>query len=224
MIRVLLLDDEVDLREEVAQFLREKSYVVTEVGTIRQFYQYFHFDQFDVLILDRLLPDGDAIEIVKELRSKGSRIGIVMFTAKDATRDRIDGFESGADHYISKPVRLEELSGLIKVLSWRVTGPGSWRLSLANWTLSTPDNHAIHLTAQEYSFLSAIVQMGLNKTHSRESLLKKMGKNIEEYDVRNLDTVLLRLRKKIEEASGQQLPLKTVHAAGYSIASVVMVD
>ncbi len=221
MVKILLLDDEVDLRVEVADFLRGIGYLVTEVGSIRQFYQFFQADKFDVLLLDRLLPDGDALDLVKEIREKGSRIGIVMFTAMDSTKDRIDGFQFGADHYVSKPVRMEELSGLIRVLSWRVSGPNSWLLSTSNWALSTPDNAVISLTTQEFSFLRILIESGSRIPISRDQIVEKMGKDVEKYDSRNLDTLVLRLRKKVEDACGHPLPLKTVHGTGYLLSNVI---
>jgi len=219
MIRVLVLDDERDLREEVAAYLLGLGYVVTEVGTIKQFHQYFSADKFDVLLIDRMLPDGDGLGLVNELRSAHVRCGIVMFTAKDGTKDRIEGFKTGADHYVSKPVRLEELGALIKVLAWRLAPSSEWRLDKNHWVLQAPGGGSIHLTTQEFDFLS-ILARNLNKAVSRASILDQMGKNPEKADPRNLDALVLRLRKKIEEATAHPIPIKTVHGVGYMVSQI----
>jgi len=175
MTRVLVLDDERELREEVAAYLRGIGCAVTEVGTIRQFHQFFAADQFDVLLLDRMLPDGDGLELVNELRAANVRCGVVMFTARDATKDRIEGFKTGADHYVSKPVRLEESGALIKVMAWRLAAPDEWRLDKSQRVLYEPNGAQIKLTSNEFEFLN-ILSRYPNKSVSRNSLLDQMGK------------------------------------------------
>ncbi|PUE37962.1 response regulator transcription factor [Limnohabitans sp. Hippo4] len=223
MIRVLVLDDERELREEVAAYLLGLGYAVTEVGSIKQFHQYFGPDKFDVLLIDRILPDGDGLDLVSELRAASVRCGIVMFTAKDGTKDRIEGFKTGADHYVSKPVRLDELGALIKVLAWRLSPMVEWRLDKNHWTLIEPGGSSIHLTTQEFDFLS-ILAKNRNKAVSRASILNQLGKNPEKADPRNLDALVLRLRKKIEEATSHPLPIKTVHGVGYMVSQVAEGD
>ncbi|MFY8103377.1 MAG: response regulator transcription factor, partial [Ramlibacter sp.] len=120
MAHILLLDDEGELREEVGDFLRAAGHVVDEAGSIRQFRQYVPGRSYDVLIVDRALPDGEGLELVAELRGEGVRSGIVLFTARDASRDRITGYESGADHYLTKPIRLDELAAVVGALARRV--------------------------------------------------------------------------------------------------------
>lgn len=214
-----MLDDERELREEVSTYIRGLGYAVTEVGSIKQFHQFFATDHFDVLLLDRMLPDGDGLDLVGELRSVNIRCGIIMFTARDATKDRIEGFRTGADHYISKPVRLEELGAMIKVLAWRLSSPDEWRLDQSQWMLYEPNGGQIKLTSQEFEFLK-ILSKYPNKSVPRSLILEQMGKDPEHYDPRNLDALVLRLRKKIEDAASAAFPLKTVHGVGYSIAKI----
>ena len=219
MLKVLVLDDERELREEVAVYLSGLGYLVTQVGSIRQFHQVFSPEQFDVLLLDRMLPDGDGLELVSELRLANVRCGVIMFTAKDGTRDRIEGFRTGADHYVSKPVRMDELGALIKVLAWRLTTPVEWRLDRSQWVLNEPNGIQIKLTSQEFEFLS-ILSKQADKAVSRSAILEHMGKDPEHYDPRNLDALVLRLRKKIEEVSTHPFPLKTVHGFGYVLSKI----
>jgi two-component system OmpR family response regulator len=106
MIQVLVLDDESELREEVAFFLRARVCTVTEAGSIREFRNAVVLQDYDIFIIDRKLPDGDGLDLVTDLRSQGVRSGIVVFSARDACTDRIEGYQRLADHYVTKPVRL----------------------------------------------------------------------------------------------------------------------
>lgn len=221
MSRILLLDDESDLREEVAEGLRLRGHEVVEVGTIRQFHQYFRADRFDILLVDRMLPDGDGLDLVAELRDQGVRCGIVMFTARDSTGDRIAGYERGADHYATKPIRLEELLALVASLSWRVSAPRAWRLDESRWMLTAPDGAHIELTALEHGFLTALSRSA-REVMSRRQIVDALGRDLASYDPRNLDALVLRLRKKVAQASAEPLPLKTAHGTGYSLTQPIL--
>lgn len=223
MTNILLLDDEVDLREEVADYLRARQYNVTEVGSIRQFHQYFSPSTCDIAIVDGMLPDGDGLELVSELRDQNHRCGIVMFSARDACKDRIDGYMSGVDHYITKPVRLEELAAVVKSLAWRVESVVAWRLDSADWILKTPQHESIRLTAMEHGFLMTLIKKP-NKVLTRRQIVDALGKDAVSYDERNLDALILRLRKKVAEVTNEPLPVKTVHGQGYAITQSISTD
>lgn len=221
MTKVLLLDDEQDLREEVATFLRQRGgFDVVEVGSIRQFYQYFKPDAFDIVVVDAMLPDGDGASITEELRREHPKCGIVMFTARDSTRDRINGYRGGVDHYVTKPIRMEELLAILEAVARRVCEPPSWSLQLGGWSLRSPQGVEVRLTAMEYRFLAA-----LNARHgqalARRNLIEQLGKDATIYDNRNLDALVLRLRRKVREHTVEELPLKTVHGSGYTLSEAL---
>jgi DNA-binding response OmpR family regulator len=175
-------------------------------------------------IVDRSLPDGDGLDLVRDLRNQGVRCGVIMFTAKDATQDRIDGFKSGVDHYLTKPVRLQELGAVVESLSWRLKATASWRLILSTWELRAPGGVVIRLTAQENAFLQVLVEQ-VGQTVSRKKVVQSLGKNFADYDPRNLDVLVLRLRKKVASVTTAVFPVKTVHGAGYVIEKdCVMAD
>jgi DNA-binding response OmpR family regulator len=222
MTNILLLDDEADLREEVAHYLRARHYNVTEVGSIRQFHQYFAPQTCDIAIVDGMLPDGDGLDLVSQLRDQNHRCGIIMFTARDASKDRINGYAMGVDHYITKPVRLEELAAVVKSLAWRVDGVAIWRLDSADWILKTPQHQPIRLTAMEHGFLMTLIKRP-DKVHTRRQIVDALGKDSVSYDERNLDALILRLRKKVAEVTLEPLPVKTVHGQGYAITQSVTI-
>ncbi len=216
MAHILLLDDESELREEVGDFLRTAGHDVDEAGSIRQFRQYVPSRSYDVLVVDRALPDGEGLELVAQLRAEGLRCGIVVFTARDASRERISGYESGADYYLTKPIRMEELAAVVAALVRRVAPPGGWRLDSAEWSLWTPEGEQIRLTAQEHQLLLALAKAP-QKSLSRRQIVEVLGKDMASYDPRNLDALVLRLRRKAAEVSPVPLPLKTVHGSGYAV-------
>ena len=220
MIQVLVLDDESELREEVAFYLRARDCTVTEAGSIREFRNAVVLQDYDIFIIDRKLPDGDGLDLVTDLRSQGVRSGIVVFSARDACTDRIEGYQRLADHYVTKPVRLDELSAVVESLAWRVKGRPGWRLHHAEWTLYSPNGHNVKVTGQELAFLTALSQ-SVQKVLSRQKLADRLGKDPSIYEPRNLDALVLRLRKKVAEVTPEALPLKTVHGLGYTLTQAI---
>ena len=215
MVKVLLLEDEIALREEVADYLRAQSYDVTEVGTIRQFRQFFSRGNYELVMLDRMLPDGDGLDLISELREEGHRCGIIVLTARDASQDRIRGYRTGADHYITKPVRMEELSAIIQSMVWRVLPSENWWLEALSCTLVSPRSIKIKLTAQEFLFLETLRRTS-PKALSRHQIAQALGKDLSSYDPRSLDAMVMRLRKKVSELTDEAMPLRTHHGSGYS--------
>ena len=217
MAKILLLEDESELREEVSEYLRSQSHHVTEVSSVRQFLQFFPHEQSDILLIDRGLPDGDGLELVQELRLKGHRCGIVVFTARDSSQDRLSGYLTGADHYITKPIRLVELGAIINAMAWRLAPVTRWSLDNAAGCLLSPSGIRIKLTSQEMQFLH-IVGKQAPKPITRQAIAQAIGKDLSHYDVRNLDALVMRLRKKVAQLTLESLPLHTHHGAGYSTA------
>lgn len=216
MASVILLDDDADIRDEFADYLRGLGHMVQTVGTVKQFLALLSTRQPDIAVVDRSLPDGDGLDMVKHLRDQGVRCGVIMFTAKDSTQDRIDGLRCGVDHYLTKPVRLQELGAVMESLTWRLQATASWRLILGAWELKAPGGLVIKLTAQESAFLQVLVEQA-GQTVNRKKIVQSLGKNFTDYDPRNLDVLILRLRKKVASVTSATFPVKTVHGAGYVI-------
>jgi DNA-binding response OmpR family regulator len=217
MVHILLLDDEAELREEVADYLRGLKYYVTEAASLRELNAHLRLNTYDIVILDRMLPDGDSLELVDDLRTTLPNCGVVMFTARDSSKDRIQGYLQGADHYLTKPVRLDELAAIIATLARRIHRENNWHLNATEWVIVSPQNRQIQLTSLEHAFLTVLAKTP-NKVLSRRHILDALGKSISSYDPRNLDSLVLRLRKKVQDTTDEPLPLKTVHGVGYCLS------
>lgn len=216
MTRLILMEDERDLREEMAAYFVTLGLTVLEADSIRSFWQLFRVHGCDIAILDRMVPDGDGMDLVRELREGQHNCGLVMFTARDTSQDRIDGYRSGADHYLTKPIQLDELGAVVQSLARRLTAAPDWCLDVVGWKLFTPDNVEIELTGQQAVFLAALSR-ARGHLVSRRELVSALGKNFSSYDPRNLDALVKRLRQKVEVSSPHPLPVKTRHGAGYQM-------
>lgn len=223
MARILLVEDDRDLREEVADFLRGEGHAVREAGSRQEFRALMVAEPCEIALLDRRLPDGDGLELIGEGRAAGWPCGYVLLTARDAAAERIAGYETGADHYLTKPVRLDELAVILKSLARRLHLDAHWRLNLALGLLQAPNGKRIELTGLEAAFL-AILGAHLNLPLDRRQIIQELGRDYLSYDPRNLDALLRRLRRKVREASAADLPVQTRHGLGYVLVEELVAE
>lgn len=224
MVNVIVLEDEPDLCEEVVDFLRGLGYSVRAAGSLQHFIALCSEKKPDIAIMDRNLPDGDAMSVVQDWRLRGERVGVVMFTARGSAQDRLEGIQAGADQYLAKPVRMQELGAVVSSLAWRMQLTAQWRLHWSSWELCTASGAMVKLTPQEAAFLRLLIDCQ-GQVASRRRIIEALGKNFLDYDLRNLDALVLRLRKKVQAVTSEPLPVKTVHGTGYQTsAEMVLVD
>lgn len=214
MAHVILLEDEPVLREEIGEFLRAYGHEVTTASTIAEFMRLFKPEHHHVAVLDLGLPDGDGLDLILRMRRNGMRLGIVVLTARAATQQKIEGLQGGADHYLAKTADLGELAATIGALARRLDPQpsGQWVLQASTRQLIPPGQPPIALSTQDYLVLKTLA---LGGDVTRESIVEALGGNYFDYDQRRLDTQMRRLRRKVEEACGQELPVSTLRAVGY---------
>lgn len=234
-VRVVLVEDDTDLRESLADLIGLAGFEVLTAATALEFYQILASQSFEIAILDVGLPDQDGFSIVAHLKANHHRHGIIMLTARDGTEDRIQGFQRGADLYFTKPADGRELVAAITSLALRLratdhpltnTDPpasatpesAGWRLDPQQWTLHAPSGLSISLTAQEMRLLGCFLTVP-DGIATRSVLLGAIGKNPVETEDRSLDAAIRRLRRKVEQAIGEDLPLKTVPTKGYQFTA-----
>ncbi|WP_446902515.1 response regulator transcription factor [Burkholderia sp. YIM B11467] len=218
MAKVLLLDDEVELREEIAAFLERRGWLVSQAGTVAEFRE--RAADLAFAIIDVMLPDGSGFDAAAWLRARHRDCGIVMLTARGETQDKINGLVGGADHYLVKPVKLIELDAILQALGRRVAS--DWRLDRQARVLFAPDGGRLDLSAGEIGLL-ALLARHPSEAVSRRQIAEAFGFDWVDYDERRLETMVSRLRQRWRGESGSELPLKTVHRTGYAFAAPLMV-
>ena len=241
-IRAILVEDDHDLRQGIADYLRLKAIDVTAVASGVGFYTTLMGDDFDIAILDVNLPDISGFELARVI-SSSKRMGVIMLTARAGREDRIKGYEQGADLYLTKPVDGEELALAVNNLARRVrqaasapAGPAGqgerspdtpsvverpWLLDLRRRQLTSPAGVPILLSGREAMLVEHLARAA-GATVPRNVMETLLGNSSSDLESRRLDAALRRLRMKAR-AAGADLPLHVVHAVGVRFIGVLNV-
>lgn len=213
-MKVLLVEDDADLRQEVTDYLVAEGYSVLQAGCLKSTLEMLQSQRIEALVLDVGLPDGNALEALPELRRHTS-CPIVMMTAWGQLPLRLKGLRDGADYYLVKPVALSELTAVLATLLRRSSYSVSWRADPATRTLTAANNRSVPLTASEWNFVQALRKTP-GRAVSRDELVRALGKDPETYDAHRMDALVQRMRRKISQAEMGDLPLHTRHGQGYA--------
>jgi len=228
--RIILVEDDGDLRESLIEYLILAGYQVEGVGSGLEFYRNLALQSFDIAVVDLRLPDQDGVVLVEYAR-KNSEMGLIILTARDAVEDRVNGYEAGADIYLVKPVDGRELAAAISSLATRrresSTGPGTtpplcWQLDLGAWTLTAPTGACTALTGKELQFMEQLAECP-GRPVERDTILLNLYASQDEAASRALESLVRRLRAKIAGTVDAASPIKTFHAVGYSFAAELLV-
>jgi len=221
--KVLVIEDEADLREAIVHYLKLEGIDADGAGSLHAAELWMLMNHLDVLVLDLGLPDGDALAWLEErngLRDKG----IIITSARSSTADRVLGAQVGADTFLVKPVLLEELTAVVRNLMRRLrphTGD-SWVLNSLTWMLAAPDGQSVKLSHSEQVLLTHLSRAP-GKTVSRHDLTAGLGYDPEHYDQRRLEIMVRRLRAKVSQSLGRDLPLVTAHRQGYAFTAPISI-
>jgi len=231
-LRVYLVEDDEDLREEMVLLLSRAGLEVQGVPDAPAFYKAHALAPCEVAVLDIALNGEDGLSIASNLRATGP-IGIVMASARGAVHDRVEALQEGADAYMVKPIHIDELIATVRTLGRRVrammpkaavaplvpappaSSPSSprWRLAEGDWVLCDPAGRTLKLTTTERAFLACLLRED-GKVVSREALFIGMAVAPHDNDPKRLDVIVSRLRRKAMQA-GLRLPLHAVRGAGF---------
>lgn len=225
MIDLILLEDEPVLAEELGEFLGECGYRVTMTGSLAAFTDAFDERRHHLAVIDLGLPDGDGLDLIATLRESGSKLGIVAFTARGTSEHRIVGLRQGADHYLSKGCDLVELAAVLDALRRRLglqREAPPWRLNLGPRELRAPNQQGLRLSHQDSLVLNCLMR-NAGATVSRREIVAALDEDYLTYDQRRLDTQIRRLRRNVEQATGLELPLKTLRNSGYCFYEQVQI-
>lgn len=223
---VILVEDEPDIRVNLADYLARVGYTVTAVDSGLAFYHALAEQPFSVAVIDLGLPDMDGLQLVEYLRNN-STMRCVILTARTSLDDRVFGYDSGADIYLCKPVDGRELAAALNRLILRgshepPSAANQWRLKIQQSTLISASLAVISLTSKEFDFVRYLGGT-TGETMSRADILAALGYQNDEFGNRALESLIRRLRRKIEAACGTS-PILTRHAVGYSFSAPLVIE
>lgn len=218
-MRVLIAEDDARVAELLKGRLKEEHIAADICHTGIEALEWAAAVDYDVLILDIMMPRMDGLEVVRRLRERGYAAPVLFLTARDAVEDRVQGLNMGADDYLVKPFAYEELLARIRVLTRRVRTPAGDTLKVADLTLNT-QTHAVmrgdvplELTGREYAILEYLMR-NAGIVLSRERILDNVW-NMDYEGVSNMVDVYIRnLRRKIDDPFAGKL-IHTIRGAGY---------
>lgn len=220
-MKILVVEDEPFLNKIIAKRLKIEAYSVDSAFNGREALEYIEAADYDLLIVDIMMPEMDGLTLVKTLRTKGSRVPVLFLTARDSVQDKVTGLDSGGDDYLVKPFEFEELLARIRSLLRRSNPqqPASTKLELADLCLDTRTHQVtrkgqeIALTPKEYSVLDYLLR-NTGTVLSREQILEHAWDFSYEGGSNMVDVYIKTLRKKIDRDFEPKL-LHTVRGTGY---------
>lgn len=218
MFRVLIVEDDSQLCKQLTQLL-EREYLVTHCPTIESSEQALEKIKVDLLLLDRLVSDGDTIELVSYVRDCSPSTRILMMSSLGTTSDKVEGLTQGADDYLSKPVEPTELLLRVRRLLQFERSPSDQWLTAGELKLNRTTGEVriglkhIHLRPRESQILSCLLQFK-NRVVTRESIMNTVWGTTEMPTNSTLDVYLRRLRILLGDAAAC---IKTVRGFGYLI-------
>jgi len=220
-MKILLAEDEVDLNNVVTRYLKKNGYSVDSVLDGEEALDYLEYGEYDLVILDIMMPKVDGFEVIKKLRNKGNHTSILMLTARDNADDKVKGLDLGADDYIVKPFDFNELLARIRAVVRRKYGNSSNKLVIGDLILDTSEKSVtragkqIELTGKEYEVLEYLMQ-SKNRILSREQIKEHVWDFDYEGDSNIIDVLIKNIRKKIDIEDGKQI-IYTKRGLGYII-------
>ena len=230
MIRVGLVEDNVDFRSEVAFHLGRAGYGIAFEDEGVGIDELMRLHPCDLVVLDLGLPAEDGMAIAARLRATHPQLGLVMLTARAAMDDRLDGLQTGADAYLSKPVDMRELVAVIASVARRLgrtsAGAGdeaAWILRPVTLRLIAPSGRVIPLTVNETALLRHMARAG-DEPSSRKVLALAIGHLEPEFDDRRLEVAFSRLRLKIEAEEPDSRVIRSARGRGYLFGATLRID
>jgi two-component system, OmpR family, phosphate regulon response regulator OmpR len=225
--RLLMIDDDARLTSMVGDYLRGHGYEVDTAGSLAEGRERLRHDTYDALLLDLMLPDGDGLDLTRELRAEARtrRLPLLMLTARGEPTDRIVGLEIGADDYLPKPFEPRELLARVKALLRRAAPEtaGDELLRFGRLVIdlgarqARVDGTACDLTSHQFDLL-VVLARSAGRVLSRDQIMDSLkGHPLEAFD-RSIDVHISRIRAVIEDDPKNPQRVLTVRGSGYVFA------
>ncbi|MYM42134.1 response regulator transcription factor [Duganella qianjiadongensis] len=229
-LRVILVEDDQDLRESISEWMSLHHTPITAVSNASEFYQALLGQAFQIAILDLNLPDQQGFVLAEYARAN-YQMGVVILTARSGIDDKLKGYQSGADAYLVKPVDCRELAAVILSVAARSRSAASvqacatpstqgWQISLTQWTLRYGQGSVILLSQKELHLMQLLAAQPGSAVQKR-TILSRLYQRDDYHCSRSLDTLIRRLRNKVLNQIGIEAPLRTVHSVGYCFAGEI---
>jgi two-component system, OmpR family, copper resistance phosphate regulon response regulator CusR len=222
-VRILLVEDEPSAAKILAKGLREQTYAVDITADGEAALEQAYINDYDLIILDVMLPGKDGFAVCRQLRESGSCVPVIMLTARDMVEDRIEGLDTGADDYLTKPFDFHELLARVRALLRRQPAMRRETIHIADLTIDTRAKQvwrglrAIDLTAKEYALLEYLARRA-DEVVSRTSIAEHVwDENFDPFS-NLIEVYIQRLRRKIDDDYPVKL-IRTRRGEGYLLAS-----
>lgn len=219
-MRLLLLEDDLDLAAQVSAGLHRAGFAADHVATIAEADLAVTVTDYDCLVLDRMVADGDALTLVRQLRERGDEVAVVVLTARDTVEDRVDGFHVGADDYLVKPFAFAELEVRVRAVTRRRGRTRAPVLRAGDVALDVPRHEVtrggvlLSLTAKEFAVLEMLLAAD-GEVRTRTDLFEGCWDERTDPTSNVVDAVVAQLRRRL----GPPDPIETLRGVGYRIRS-----
>jgi DNA-binding response OmpR family regulator len=220
-MRALVLEDDERLRSIVVRALTRVGLACDEVSTIAEADELLSLHAYDLLVLDRRLPDGDGLDVCRRARTRAFRNSILMLTAMDESEQEVEGLAEGADDYLGKPFELEILTARVRALLRRNEIRAPRELKAQDLRLDPGRRQAwrgsetLRLTSREFTILELLMRCP-GAVVSREEILEQAWGEREEPMSNTIDVLVGRLRRKLD-SRGKPSRIETLRGMGYRL-------
>lgn len=224
-MKILIVEDDVRISKPLAKDLSYQCHSVDLAQDGIEGWQYTQANQYDLILLDLMLPKLDGISLCQRLRKENYHGLILMLTAKDTTEDKVIGLDAGADDYLVKPFKLEELSARIRALSRRYTEIAPPVLTYGDLQLNpqsqlvTYAGNALDLTPKEYMILEYFLR-NPHQVLTRSAILDRIWTFDDLSGEETVRTHITNLRKKMKNAGSPHNLIETVYGVGYRLMAI----
>jgi len=218
-MRILVVEDEPALLQQLKRELEAQDYTVDATGDGKEALYFATDYPFDAAVVDLGLPGLSGLEVIARLRARGSRLPILILTARGRWQDKVQGLEAGADDYLTKPFQMEELLARLKALLRRAAGSAQDILQCGPVTLNlsaqqvSVNGSEVELTSFEYHLLEHLAR-SRGRVLSKDDLAAHLYPHDEERDSNVIEVLIGRLRRKLDP-DGTLQPLETLRGRGY---------
>ena len=221
-MKILLVEDEIEMQKSIKQYLGLEKNIVEVASDFDAAYEKIHLYDYDCVLLDITLPNGNGLDLIKTIKSTKPKTGIIIISAKNSFDDKIDGLNLGADDHLPKPFYLPELNARIKALIRRNNFEGADTI-IINEIILYPDERKIlihsspvNLTSKEFDILVYFIA-NKNRVIQKNALVEHLwGDNADQFD--NFDFIynhVKNLRKKLLAANCTDY-IQSIYGIGYS--------